>query len=94
VSAQRRLGRYVEPAMLILVALHGGPHHVVRLFDRVRSLNGPVGHGSLFAALSRLETLDLVEAVPGGDGRRAYRLTGLGLTASASVAAIRSEGHA
>ena len=79
--------------MLILVALHEGPHHVVRLFDRVRSLNGPVGPGSLFAAVSRLEAMGFVESVASGDGRRAYRLSGLGLTASASVAAIRSEGH-
>ena len=80
--------------MLILVALHEGPHHVVRLFDRVRSLNGPIGHGSLFGAVSRLELLGLIESGPTGDGRRAYRLTGLGLTASTSAAALRSEGDA
>jgi DNA-binding PadR family transcriptional regulator len=94
VTPQRRLGRYVEPAMLILVALHEGPHHLVGLFDRVRSLNGPVGHGSLFAAVARLELLGLIESSATGDDRRAYRLTGLGLTASMSVAALRSEGDA
>lgn len=59
--------------MWILVVLHEGPHHVVRLLDDVRSLDGPIGHGTLFAALARLEHLTLIEAVFDGAGRGAYR---------------------
>jgi DNA-binding PadR family transcriptional regulator len=41
----------------------------------VRALDGPIGHGSIVAALARLEQLRLVEADQTGHGRRAYRLT-------------------
>jgi hypothetical protein len=80
--------------MWVLVALHSGPRELPRLLDDVRSLDGPIGHGTLFAAVARLEALDLVE--PGDRGRSApaYRLTQLGLTAANSVAAIRNEAHA
>jgi DNA-binding PadR family transcriptional regulator len=70
------LGRFDKPAGLILVALGGGPRTLVGLFDGVRSINGPIGPGTLVAALARLEQLRLVEAAPGGHRRRAYRLTG------------------
>jgi len=69
------LGRLVEPARLILVALGGGPRTLVGLFDGVRALDGPVGPGTLVSALVRLERLRLVEVAPGRHGRCAYRLT-------------------
>lgn len=88
-SPHRRLGRFAEPAMWILVALHEGPRHVPRLLDDVRSLDGPMGHGTLFASMARLERLALIEPTPNGGGRRAYRLTPLGLTAAGSAAALQ-----
>ena len=78
--------------MWILVALRAGPRAVVRLFDDVRSLDGPVGHGTLYAAVARLERLALVEPTTNGGGRAAYRLTQLGDAASGAVAALASEG--
>jgi DNA-binding PadR family transcriptional regulator len=72
----RALGRFVVPARLILATLGDGPRTLVALFDGVRSLDGPIGHGSLVAALARLERLRLVEAAQAGYGRPAYRLTG------------------
>jgi DNA-binding PadR family transcriptional regulator len=77
--------------MWILVALHEGPRHVVRLLDDVRSLDGPIGPGTLFSALARLEYLALIERVFDGAGRGAYRLTQLGEQAAGSVGAIRGE---
>jgi DNA-binding PadR family transcriptional regulator len=78
--------------MWVLIALRDGPRAVVRLLDEVRSLDGPVGHGTLYAAVARLERLALVEPTINGGGRRAYRLTGLGASAAGAVGALRSEG--
>jgi DNA-binding PadR family transcriptional regulator len=82
----RRLGRFGEPAMWILVALRHGPRNGTRLLDDVRELDGRVGPGTLYGAVARLERLALIEATNGG-GRRAYRLTEQG--AAAPVAAAR-----
>ena len=61
--------------MWVLVALREEPHNVVRLLDRVRALDGLVGPGTFYAAIARLERLDLIEPTTNGHGRRAYRLT-------------------
>jgi DNA-binding PadR family transcriptional regulator len=52
-------------------------------------MDGPIGHGTLFAVLARLEHLALVDSSVVASGRRAYRLTRLGAAASASVTALR-----
>jgi DNA-binding PadR family transcriptional regulator len=67
-------GRFAEPARLVLVALRGGPRTVALLFDEVRSLDGPIGPGTLYAAIARLERRGLIAPLTSGDGRRAYRL--------------------
>jgi DNA-binding PadR family transcriptional regulator len=77
--------------MWVLTALREGPRHAASLLDDVRSLDGPIGHGTLFAVLARLERLALVERAPDG-GRRPYRLTQLGRDAAGSVAALRTVG--
>ncbi len=73
-----RFGRFAEPARLVLVALRDGPRTVATLFDQVRSLDGPVGPGTLYAAIARLERRGLIEPARNGDGRPAYRLGGAG----------------
>ena len=55
------LGRHLEPALWVLIALDGGSLGLRSIFDAVRSLDGPIGHGTLVGALSRLERLRLVE---------------------------------
>ncbi|HEX5822993.1 MAG TPA: helix-turn-helix transcriptional regulator [Candidatus Limnocylindrales bacterium] len=77
---RRGFGRFAEPARLVLVALRGGPRGVAPLFDEVRSLDGPVGPGTLYAAIARLEHRGLIAPLTNGDGRRAYRLTDRGMT--------------
>jgi DNA-binding PadR family transcriptional regulator len=71
----RRLGRFGETALWILVALREGPRNVVRLLDEVRALDGHVGPGTLYGAVARLEGLALIERTINGNGRPAYRLT-------------------
>jgi len=75
--------------MWVLTVLQAGPRHAARLLDDVRAIDGPIGHGTLLAALARLERLALVDSSVVEGGRRAYYLTTLGSTASASVAALR-----
>jgi DNA-binding PadR family transcriptional regulator len=82
----RRLGRFGETALWILVALRDGPRNGTRLLDDVRELDGRVGPGTLYGAVARLERLALIEATDGG-GRRAYRLTEQG--AAPTIAAAR-----
>jgi DNA-binding PadR family transcriptional regulator len=81
----RRLGRFGETAMWILVALRDGPSNIVCLLDDVRALDGRVGPGTLYGAVARLERLALVETTTNGNGRRAYRLTEHGAAALAAA---------
>jgi DNA-binding PadR family transcriptional regulator len=98
-------GRFAEPALLILVSLSGGPRHGYAIMQDTETLTGrPLGPGTLYAALDRLETRGLIEALPATDRRRPYRLTGLGasvleselegLTAFANVGLRRLQGEA
>ena len=74
-------GRFAEPALLILVSLSEGPKHGYAIMTDVESGSGrPMGPGTLYAALVRLEESGLIEALPPVDRRRPYRLTGVGAT--------------
>ena len=75
--------------MWVLTVLQAGPRQPARLLDDIRAIDGPMGHGTLFAALARLERLALVDSSVAEGDRRAYRLSGLGAAASESVAAVR-----
>ena len=83
------LGRYVEAALWVLIALDGGPLGLTALLDRVRALDGPIGPGTLIATLARLERLRLVESGAHDTRRPMYRLTILGSVAHRSAAALR-----
>ena len=70
------LGRFAEPSLAILLALADGPLHGYAIMTAARELTGePLGPGTLYATLSRLESLRLIEALPAEDRRRPYRLT-------------------
>src|SRR6187401_2813867 len=74
-------GRFAEPSLLILVSLSDGPKHGYAIMTDVEQATGrPLGPGTLYAALARLEERGLIEALPPEDRRRPYRLTGLGAT--------------
>ncbi len=75
------LGRFAEPALLILVSLSDGPKHGYAIMADVEQGTGrPLGPGTLYAALARLEERGFIEALPPEDRRRPYRLTALGAT--------------
>ncbi|HEX5588777.1 MAG TPA: hypothetical protein VFX65_00615 [Candidatus Limnocylindrales bacterium] len=71
---RRTMGRFAEPALWIVVALGRGPAGVAALLTTVRSLDGPVGPGTLLGALVRLERVRLVERRSVA-GQPMYRLT-------------------
>ena len=75
------LGPFAEPALLILVSLSDGPKHGYAIMADVEAGTGrPMGPGTLYAALARLEERGLIEALAPVDRRRPYRLTALGST--------------
>jgi DNA-binding PadR family transcriptional regulator len=73
------LGRFSDPAVLILVSLADAPKHGYAMMDEIERLAGVrLGPGTLYGALARLERLQLVASLPADDRRRPYRLTAAG----------------
>jgi DNA-binding PadR family transcriptional regulator len=74
-----QFGRFAEPSLLILVSLSDGPKHGYAIMQDVEKGTGrPMGAGTLYAALARLEESGLIEALAPVDRRRPYRLTAVG----------------
>ena len=70
------LGRFAEPALLILISLADGPKHGYAIMEDARTVGRQkIGPGPLYAALARLEQRGLIEPVPSDDRRQPYRLT-------------------
>ena len=75
------LGRFAEPALLILVSLSDGPKHGYAIMADVEAGTArPLGPGTLYAALARLEEGGVIEALAPVDRRRPYQLTAVGAT--------------
>jgi DNA-binding PadR family transcriptional regulator len=78
-SGGLELGRFAEPAVLVLVSLSGGPRHGYAIMADVQAFSGSsLGPGTLYAVLARLERAGLVEPLPVDDRRRPYRITAAG----------------
>ena len=76
------LGRFSEPAVLVLASLADGPKHGYAITRDVSVTCGVrLGPGTLYGALARLERRGLIEALASEDRRRPYRLTATGATA-------------
>lgn len=76
------LGRFTEPAVLVLSSLAGGPKHGYAITQDVSAMCGvELGPGTLYGVLARLEERGLIEALASEDRRRPYRLTATGATA-------------
>jgi DNA-binding PadR family transcriptional regulator len=76
------LGRLAEPAVHVLVSLSDGPRHGYAIMADVEAVSGePIGPGTLYAVLARLERRGLIEPLEMEDRRRPYRLTGEGAVA-------------
>jgi DNA-binding PadR family transcriptional regulator len=72
-------GRFAEPSLLILVSLSDGPKHGYAIMQDVEQGTGrPMGAGTLYAALARLEEQGFIEPMEAVDRRRPYRLTAVG----------------
>jgi DNA-binding PadR family transcriptional regulator len=73
------LGRFAEPSLFILLSLSDGPKHGYAIMTDVEAISGsPLGPGTLYGALARLEERGLIEALEPEHRRRPYRLTRLG----------------
>ena len=72
-------GRFAEPALLILVSLSEGPKHGYEMMSDIETTtHRPMGPGTLYAALARLEERGMIEALAPVERRRPYRITGVG----------------
>jgi DNA-binding PadR family transcriptional regulator len=79
--SREELSPFAAPALLVLAALADGPKHGYAIMQDAERLSGqPMGPGTLYAALARLERRGLIEPLPAEDRRQPYRLTGLGAT--------------
>jgi DNA-binding PadR family transcriptional regulator len=72
-------GRFAEPSLYILLSLSEGPKHGYAIMTDVETVSGsPLGPGTLYGALARLEQRGMIEALEPQERRRPYRLTALG----------------
>jgi len=93
------LGRFSEPALLILISLADSPKHGYAMTQDIEEVSGQrLGPGTLYGAIARLEARKWIEPLPAEDRRRPYRLTGAGqkvLRARLdSLRAVAKIGHA
>jgi DNA-binding PadR family transcriptional regulator len=81
-GALETLGRSSGPASLILSSLADGAKHGYALTKDIETFAGVrLAPGTLYEALSRLESHGMIEAVASHDRRRPYRLTVTGAAA-------------
>lgn len=72
-------GRFSEPALLILISLAEGPKHGYAMTDDIEQVSGVrFGPGTLYGAITRLESRGLIERLESDDRRNPYKLTALG----------------
>jgi len=74
------LGRFSEPALLVMISLADGPRHGYAMTQDIEAMTGQrPGPGTLYGAISRLEARGWIEPLPADDRRRPYKLTDAGL---------------
>ena len=72
-------GRFAEPALLILISLAEGPKHGYAMTDDIDRIAGVrFGPGTLYGAITRLESRGMIERLESEDRRNPYRLSALG----------------
>ena len=75
------LGRYSEPALLVLISLASGPKHGYAMQEDIAALTGErPGPGTLYGAIRRLEERGFIAALPEHERRKPYELTNAGRT--------------
>jgi DNA-binding PadR family transcriptional regulator len=72
-------GRFAEPALMILISLAETPRHGYAMTDDIEKISGVrFGPGTLYGAITRLESRGLIERLESEDRRNPYRLTAVG----------------
>jgi DNA-binding PadR family transcriptional regulator len=72
-------GRFSEPALMVLISLADAPKHGYAMTDDIEQISGVrFGPGTLYGAITRLESRGLIERLESDDRRNPYRLTALG----------------
>jgi len=75
-------GRFSDPALLILASLANGPKHGYGMMMDIETMTGMrLGAGTLYGALTRLESSGLIKSMPAKDRRHPYQLTSKGAAA-------------
>ena len=78
-SSLQDLGRFSEPALLVLISLAEGPKHGYAMAQDIERISGQkLGPGTLYGAITRLEAAKWIEPLPSDDRRRPYKLTSTG----------------
>jgi DNA-binding PadR family transcriptional regulator len=76
------LGRFSDPALLILSSLSDGPKHGYAMMQDIKEFSGTaLEPGTLYGAISRLEQRGWIHPLPSRDRRRPYQITREGLAA-------------
>ncbi len=76
------MGRFADPALLILTSLAAGQRHGYGMMQDIADFaNVQLGPGTLYGAITRLEKLGWIEPLPLEDRKRPYRLTPTGKNA-------------
>jgi DNA-binding PadR family transcriptional regulator len=74
-----QFGRFLEPALLILISLADGPKHGYAMMEDIEQLYlVRLGPGTLYGALARLERQQWIVPLPSHDRRQPYALTDKG----------------
>ena len=70
------LGRFSEPALLVLASLAEGPKHGYAMMQDILEFHGArMEPGTLYGVLARLESRGWISPLPIEGRRRPYRLT-------------------
>ena len=76
------LGRFSDPALLILSSLSSGAKHGYAMMQDIQEFSGTLLEpGTLYGAISRLERRGWILALASRDRRRPYQITSEGLAA-------------
>jgi len=76
------LGRFSDPALLILSSLAGGPKHGYAMMEDIWQFSRTrLEPGTLYGALARLEQRGWIEPLAPLERRRPYRITAAGVRA-------------
>lgn len=68
-----------DPTLLVLASLADGDKHGYAIMADVREFAGvSLGPGTLYGAITRLESRGFIKALAAGDRRQPYRLTAAG----------------